>query len=179
MTPSDVSPDPVAEPTAYQEYLLSLLNDDDPAVAQGSTAASLRVLADEAGGHLYQQPVPGEWSVGQVIAHLTDAEIAMSGRYRWILAHDEPPLLGYDQNLWVERLHDDTEPVADLIATFEALRKANLSLWRRSSPQQRARVGIHAERGPESFHLCFRTIAGRDRLHLGQIRRALEVVGSS
>ena len=179
MTPADVSPDPVAEPSAYQEYLLALLNDDDPAVAQESTGASLRELAREADGHLYQQPAPGEWSVGQVIAHLTDAEIAMSGRYRWILAHDEPPLLGYDQDLWVERLHDDTEPVEDLIETFEALRKANLALWRRSSPQQRARVGIHSERGPESFHLCFRMIAGHDRLHLGQIRRALEVVGSS
>ena len=179
MTLAEVSPDPVADPSAYQEYLLSLLNDDDPAAAQESTAASLRELAREAGAHLYRQPSPGEWSVGQVIAHLTDAEIAMSGRYRWILAHDEPPLIGYDQDLWVERLHDDTEPAEDLIETFEALRKANLSLWRRSTPQQRARVGIHSERGPESFSLCFRMIAGHDRLHLGQIRRALEVVGSS
>ena len=179
MRPAHVSPDPVAEPSAYQDYLLSLLNDDDPAVTQESTGASLREFARQAGPHLYQQPSPGEWSVGQVIAHFSDAEIAMSGRYRWILAHDEPPLVGYDQDLWVQRLHDDSEPVEDLIATFEALRKANVALWRRSTPQQRARVGIHSERGPESFNLCFRMIAGHDRLHLGQIRRALEVVGRS
>ena len=65
MTPADVSPDPVAEPSAYQEYLLALLNDDDPAVAQESTGASLRELAREADGHLYQQPAPGEWSLGR------------------------------------------------------------------------------------------------------------------
>ena len=179
MTPADVSPDPVAEPSAYQEYLLALLGEDDPASAQESTAAALRELAQEAGAHLYQQPSPGEWSVGQVIAHLSDAEITMSGRYRWILAHDEPPLLGYDQDLWVERLHDDTEPVENLIEVFQALRKANIALWLKSSPEKRARVGIHSERGPESFDLCFRMIAGHDRLHLGQIRRALEVVGRS
>lgn len=179
MNSLDVSPDPVRQPAAYQQYLLSLLGDDDPAVVQESTAASLKSLAKEAGIHLYQQPAPGEWSVGQVIAHLADAEIMMSGRYRWILAHDEPALMGYDQDLWVERLHDDKEPVDDLIEVFESLRRANVALWRRSGPDERARVGIHTERGPESFDLCFRMIAGHDRLHLGQIRRALEVVRRS
>ena len=179
MNDADVSPDPVADPSAYQQYLLSLLGDDDPAEAQASTAASLRELADEAGSVLYQQPEPGEWSVGQVIAHLADAEIMMSARYRWIVAHDEPNLIGYDQELWVERLHDDTEDVLATIETFDVLRKANLSLWDRSGPERRARVGIHSERGPESFDLSFRMIAGHDRLHLGQIRRALEVVSRS
>jgi hypothetical protein len=33
---------------------------------------------------------------------------------------------------------------------------------------------MHAERGPESFDLAFRMIAGHDRFHLAQARRALE-----
>lgn len=179
MKHGDVSPDPVDEPHAYQQYLLALLGDDDPASAQESMAASLKDLAEEAGTDLYKQPAPGEWSVGQVIAHLSDAEIAMSGRYRWILADDQPALMGYDQELWVERLHSEEEAIGDLIDLFESLRRANLALWRRSGPEQRARVGIHTERGPESFDLCFRMIAGHDRLHLGQIRRALGAVRRS
>lgn len=175
----DVSPDPVAEPAAYQQFLLDLLGNDDPALAQESTAATLKILAREAGTHLYQQPRPGEWSAGQVIAHLADAEIAMSGRYRWILAQDQPPLVGYDQDLWVEQLHDENDSVEDLIELFEALRKANVALWRRSGPEQRARFGIHSERGPESYDLCFRMLAGHDRLHIGQINRAIEAVRRS
>ena len=179
MNESAASPDPVAEPAAYQQFLLDLLGDEDPSSAQESTADKLKELAKEAGTHLYQQPRPGEWSVGQVIAHLADAEIAMSGRYRWILAQNEPPLVGYDQDLWVEQLHDEEDSVADLIELFEALRRANVALWRRSGPEQRARFGIHSERGPESYDLCFRMIAGHDRLHIGQISRALEVVRRS
>ncbi len=179
MNNGDASPDPVGEPAAYQQYLLALLGDDDPADAQQSTADALRRLARDAGVLIFQQPAPGEWSVGQVIAHLADAEIMMSGRYRLILAQDGPQLVGYDQDLWVERLHDDQEPVDNSIEVFETLRKANIGLWRRSNEEQRARVGIHSERGPESFDLCFRMIAGHDRLHLGQIRRALEVVRRS
>ena len=31
------SPDPVSEPQAYQQHLLGLLGDDDPAVVQAAT----------------------------------------------------------------------------------------------------------------------------------------------
>ena len=63
MNIDDVSPDPVTEPAAYQQYLLDLLGDDDPADAQESTAATLRGLAKEAGTFILQQPVPasGRW----------------------------------------------------------------------------------------------------------------------
>jgi hypothetical protein len=46
-------------------------------------------------------------------------------------------------------------------------------MWRRSNPTERSRVGMHAERGPESYDLSFRLIAGHDRVHLAQARAAL------
>jgi hypothetical protein len=56
---------------------------------------------------------------------------------------------------------------------FETLRRANLALWARATPSDRARVGLHAERGPETLDLSFRLIAGHDRFHLDQARRGL------
>jgi hypothetical protein len=104
---------------------------------------------------------------------MLDGEVVSSARYRWILAHDEPRLTGYDQDLWVERLrHNEADP-EELLAVFEALRTANLALWTASSEAERARVGLHEERGPESYELTFRLIAGHDRNHLAQARRAL------
>jgi hypothetical protein len=105
---------------------------------------------------------------------MLDAELVVSGRYRWILAHDQPELLGYDQDLWVNRLHHPVEDPAELLATFEALRTANLGLWARTPVEERERVGIHRERGPESYGLTFTLAAGHDRFHLDQARRALE-----
>ena len=64
------------------------------------------------------------------MAHISDAEIVYAGRYRWILAHDQPELIGYDQDLWVDRLHQPVEDAAQLLALFEPLRQANLALWR-------------------------------------------------
>jgi hypothetical protein len=169
------SPDPIVDPKAYQSYLLALLGPDDPAAVQERTAATLRALVDRAGPDLRTRPEPSEWSVLQCLAHIVDAEIVMSGRYRFVLAQDEPPLIGYDQDMWVDRLHGDDDPT-ELLRVFETLRPANVSLWRAATAEQRARVGIHAERGPESFDLAFRMLAGHDRFHVAQAERALATV---
>lgn len=168
------SPDPLAEARAYQESLLAALGDDDPAEVQSAAAANIRALIAEAGEHLRTRPAPAEWSVLLCLAHLADAELVMAGRYRWVLAHDEPELVGYDQALWVDRLHTDEDDPEELVGQFEALRGGNVALWRGSSEADRARVGLHRERGPESFDLMFRMLAGHDRVHLAQARRALE-----
>jgi hypothetical protein len=41
---------------------------------------------------------------------------------------------------------------------------------------ERERIGLHRERGPESYRLTFVLIAGHDRLHLGQAERALRAI---
>jgi hypothetical protein len=170
------SPDPVADAQAYQESLLAALGDDDPAEAAAETPGNIRALIAEAGEHLRVRPEPREWSVLLCLAHIADAEVVMSGRYRWVLAHDRPELLGYDQDLWVNGLHDDDEDPFALVAQFEALRASNIALWRGSSEADRQRVGLHRERGPESYDLMFRMLGGHDRVHLAQARRALEAV---
>ena len=170
------SPDPILDPSGYQRHLLGLLGDDDPAEVQSGTADSFRALLEVAGSNAGASPEPAEWSVVQCVAHLTDAEIVVSGRYRLILAHDEPPLLGYDQDLWVDRLHRPAEPSESLLAVFEPLRAANIALWNRTPRDDRGRVGMHTERGPESFELTFRLAAGHDLFHLAQAERALAAV---
>jgi len=168
--------DPVRQPDSYQRMLLALLGDADPAEVQAATPAALRALFAEAGGDLRSRPEAGEWSVYQCVAHIGDAELVVGGRYRWILAHDEPDLLPYDQDLWGDRLHRGDEEPADLLATFEALRAANLDLWRRTPVAERARFGLHRERGPESYELTFKLLAGHDLFHLDQARKALATV---
>ena len=170
------SPDPVREAHAYQQSLLAALGADDPALAQAQTPAALRALVAEAGPALRTRPAPGEWSVLECIGHIVDGELVVSGRYRWIVAHDEPDLVGYDQADWVERLRHNQDDVEELLHLFEALRAANLVLWSRLSAAERARVGIHRERGPESVDLTFHLAGGHDRVHLAQARPALESV---
>ncbi len=171
--------DPVTQAAAYQRMLLNALGDDDPADVQAATPAAVRALVADSGPDLRTRPEPGEWSVIEIVGHMWDGEISSSTRYRWIVAHDRPQLPGYDQDLWVARLRwgdpgIDVEP--ELLRPFEALRSANVALWRRMPAGDRDRIGIHLERGPESYELTFRLLAGHDRVHLAQARRALAAV---
>ena len=165
--------DPVNTPEAYRQSLLAALGNDDPALVQAATPGLLRALVAEAGDALSVPPEPGEWSVAGCLAHLVDGELIISARSRWILAEDEPDIVGYDQALWVSRLGQERESPELLLAVFEALRRWNLELWARTPVEDRSRIGLHRERGPESYELTFRLAAGHDRVHLDQARRSL------
>lgn len=169
--------DPVAQPNEYQHMLLGLLGDLDPAEVQQKTPALLKALIGEAGADVRTRPEPAEWSVLECIAHISDAELVIAGRYRWILAHETPDIQPYDQDLWVDRFHAASDETADeLLAWFEPLRAADLALWRRTPVADRSRYGLHRERGPESYELTFKLTAGHDLFHVDQARRTLEQV---
>ena len=170
------APHPVEDPTGYTRFVLGYLGDDDPAEVQTATPSTLRELVRWAGNNVRTRPDAGQWSVLECLAHITAAEIVSTARYRWIVAEDEPILVAYDQELWVERLRGNDEDPEALLTLFETLRRANLALWRRSSEEDRARAGIHLERGTESFELVFRLIGGHDRLHTEQASRTLEAI---
>jgi DinB superfamily len=161
---------------AYRRSLLDLLGTDDPAIVQSTTATRMRELVERAGDDLRARPEPGEWSVLECLGHLVDSELTTAARVRWIIAEDEPDIVAYDQALWVDRLRHREDHPADLIAMFETLRTANLRLWAARPAEDRRRVGLHRERGPESYEMIVRLAAGHDRLHLGQAERALAAV---
>ena len=172
--PQTVSKPAGWQPNEYQRTLLSALGERDPAEVQAETPAAIRALIAEAGDDLRTRPEAGEWSVYQCIGHIVDAELVIAGRYRWILAHDEPDILPYDQDLWVDRFHgEQDEDVEQMLAFFDAVRRADIDLWRTTPPEDRTRFGLHRERGPESYELTFKLTAGHDLVHMDQAKKAL------
>jgi hypothetical protein len=171
--------DPVNKPDAYRQMLLGALGDQDPAVVLAAGPAAAREVIVQAGSALRSRPALGEWSVLECIAHMTDSDLIAGARMRWIASENEPDIVGYDQALWVSQLRQNDDDPELLLATFAALRRWNLDLWARLPVADRARVGVHRERGPESIDLTFRLMAGHDLIHLDQARRALETARES
>jgi len=171
---------PDFRPSEYQRGMLEIVGEDDPATIQGGAVTTWRALLDEAAGDLRTRPEPGEWSVLELLGHVVDAEIVAALRYRAAVAESRPDIVPFDQDDWVAGLHAGANaPEADpeaLLATFAALRAADLALWAQIPDAARRRVGIHRERGPESCGLQFVLIAGHDRFHVAQARRTLETV---
>lgn len=162
--------------TAYIEAILELLGNRDPLEVLRSTPTELGAAVTGMPADLLTRPeAEGKWSIRHVLQHLVDSEIVWAFRMRMVLAQDRPPLSGYDQDLWAERLGYDEVDARRAVEEFAALRQANLRLLDRATPEDLRRVGIHAERGEESVERMMRLYAGHDLLHLrqiGRIRRA-------
>ena len=113
----------------------------------------------------------GKWSIRMVAQHLADSELVWGWRLRMIFAQDRPPITGYDQDAWATRLRYNDVPIEHALDDFELLRGSNLRLLSRMPESDRARVGVHSERGEESVAHLMRLYAGHDVLHIAQIDR--------
>ena len=51
--------------------------------------------------------------------------------------------------------------------------QANPDFWAHQNSAGKTRIGVHAECGPQTLELRFRMMAGHDRMHLDQGRRAV------
>lgn len=160
------------ERAKYAPAILDLLGDREPIdVLRGTPAAAQRAIAGLDVTQLRKPEAPSKWSIAQVLRHLADSEVVWGWRLRLILAQDRPPLTGYDQDLWADRLHYADADAADSLDAMRVLRRDNLLLLERATPEDLKRVGVHAERGEESVGYLMRLYAGHDLLHLNQIAR--------
>src|SRR5215470_10960168 len=167
----------LSAPEAYREKLFNMMAGRDPIEVMGQTASTLAsIVARHPAAVLRARPFDGKWTPNEIIGHLTDSEWVYGYRLRLILSEDDPAILGTEQDRWVSSLkHNEGEP-SELVEVFRTLRGFNLTVWRRSSPDDLNRSGRHSERGSESLGVMLRMVAGHDLSHLDQIKRYIQAV---
>jgi hypothetical protein len=157
---------------AYVKALLELLGNQDPVAVLQQTPTRLRKLLESLPRDVPTRPeAPGKWSIRDVMQHLADSELVGGFRLRMVLAHDRPPLVGYDQDLWASRLKYSEVTLDEAVDQFMALRRANVRIWAGLSAADLARVGLHAERGEETLQHLRNLHAAHDLVHLKQLER--------
>ena len=174
-------PDAVAQAKAYVAAILAALGSRDAMEVLAETPSVLRTavagLTSEQDGTPER---PGKWSVREVVQHLADSELVGGFRFRMVLAHGTPELPGYDQDLFAERLAYQDSDLATALDDFEYLRRLNLRVLRRATPEDMQRCVLrHAERGDEPLGHMIKLYAGHDVVHLRQIARIRQAIGAA
>jgi hypothetical protein len=163
-----------AAASAYTRALLDLLGPREPLEVMPELVPWLEQRIHDVPESALRQPeAPGKWSVVEVVLHLADTEMMYGVRGRLVLSEDRPIIVGYDQDRWAALFRYREAPLELALAQLRVLRQANLAVWRAAGPAELARVGLHSERGEESFGLMLRMMAGHDLVHRRQIERIL------
>ncbi len=96
-------------------------------------------------------PIPGKWSIQQVVIHLMDSDLIACDRMKRTIAEDKPTLIGYDESKFVANLAYDQQSAEDAVTIFDLNRKQFAKVLRTIPPAAWERVGMHNERGPTTL----------------------------
>ncbi|HTM54897.1 MAG TPA: DinB family protein [Pirellulales bacterium] len=124
-------------------------------------------------------PVPGTWSIQQIVLHLMDSDLIASDRMKRVAVETkEPTLIGYDETafgkgLFYEEL--DTQMACDV---FEKNRQLTAEILRRLPEQAFARTGNHNERGRVTLTDLLQTYVDHLEHHLKFVREKRKMVES-
>jgi len=159
----------------YTQRILKNTEGKDPLKTQAATAKTLaKLIKGASSSKLRKRPAPDKWSVGEILAHLADAEIIVAWRLRSILAAPGTPIQAYDQDaLATARNYAKHDPRLSL-EVFRSIREANLHLYKALSKVQWKYHGMHAERGEETIERILQMMAGHDINHTKQIEQILK-----
>lgn len=96
---------------------------------------------------LLSVPIPGTWSIQQIVLHLMDADLIWTARMKQMIAEDNPPIVGYDESRFARALCYEDQSVDDAIAIFDLNRRQFARVLARLDESALARAGMHNERG--------------------------------
>jgi len=159
----------------YKARLEDYIGEMNPIEMQQDAPDTLARLIENVPDELLgRKPAPGKWSIKEIVAHMAEDEFVSSWRYRQMIENDGVTLAGFNQDEWARLGDYPTWTPRYALAMFRLLREANLRMFRRLTPEEWRRGGIHAERGPMTVESLARHMAGHDVNHIDQIRKILE-----
>ncbi|MDX2147755.1 MAG: DinB family protein [Planctomycetota bacterium] len=123
-------------------------------------------------------PVPGTWSIRQIVVHLFDSDLIAVHRFRRVVAENKPLLIAYDETAASQKLgyeHDDIELVLTL---FERLRSFTAAWLRRLPDDAFLREGVHNHRGLVTLGAFVKIYAEHVDHHLAFVRQKRELLGN-
>jgi hypothetical protein len=153
----------------YFTYIQLVPDGDILHMLQSQHADIHALLKNTTDAQAAAHPAPGEWSIKQVVAHLSDAERLLSFRALWFARGERSALPGFEPNPWVTNTDADTRAMSDLLAEFDHVRAASIALFANLDAAAWQRRGIASDNVVSVRALAW-IIAGHELHHNRSLR---------
>jgi hypothetical protein len=130
------------------------------------TVKLLRGIDEKKAQHRYAE---GKWSIREVVGHLIDTERVFMYRALTFARGDQTSLPPFDENAWASTSNAGGRALPELIAEFEAIRAATLTMFRGFGDAEFARKGV-ANNNPFTVRAVAYIVAGHERHHVKILR---------
>jgi hypothetical protein len=151
---------------AKRKELIALYKDGYRAVAE--------VMAGAPEEELDTAPAPGKWTAREIVHHLGDSEMTSAVRLRLLIAMPNPQIVGYDQEVFAQRLYYKERPVEASLDALNAARRTSTEILERLGEADWRREGTHTEMGRYTVERWLEIYAVHAHAHADQIRIARE-----
>ena len=123
------------------------------------------------------RPIPGKWSVLEVVAHLADFDPILADRMKRVIAEDKPSLVGADENRFAAALAYHERDLQEELTIIEATRSQLARILRQLPNSALERVGIHTERGPRTLEQLLTTATAHIPHHVKFLHEKRQALG--
>ncbi len=94
------------------------------------------------------RPIPGKWSIREVLCHLADSEIVYADRMKRVLAEDNPTFFEADPNLFLKSLRPEDRQLDQELEVIAVVRRHMLPILSALDSDAFQRGGQHSLDGP-------------------------------
>src|SRR5262245_55267530 len=123
-------------------------------------------------------PVPGTWSIQQIVLHMMDSDLIGSDRMKRVAAETKrPTLIGYDETAFAGGLFYDQLDPQMACEVFEKNRLLTTEILRRLPAEAFERRGHHNEQGEVTLAYFFKSYADHLDHHLKFLHEKRRLMG--
>jgi uncharacterized damage-inducible protein DinB len=151
----------------------------DRSIIEQYAAGAERLRASVAGlsrEQLTAFPIPGTWSIAQIVVHVWDSDAAATHRMKRIAAEETPLIIAYDETAFARTLAYHDMDLGRVCTLFELNREHTAEMLRRLPDGAFERKGVHNQRGAVTLAEIVGMYVWHLEHHLTFVERKREMV---
>jgi len=126
---------------------------------------------------LLAHPVPGTWSIQEIVIHLVDSDLVFADRMKRVIAEENPTLIGFDEAKWAAAMGYADQSFQNALAMLDLNHKQMARILHKLPEEALQRKGTHNQAGEITLLQLIEGANNHIEHHLKFLREKRKMLG--